>query len=143
MSHDFSRELEALAKLSRSLSAAYPALGPGLAAPSDDPDVERLIEGFHFLTQQVEALVDVTAKRAADPFGEILSPELSRPFPCATILELAADRPTEVPAGSEFESVPVEGTRCRFRAFSSARDPPTHPIRRRHFGGRSLARLYA
>ena len=124
MSHDFSRELEAIAALSKSFSAAYPALAPGLAAPSDDPDVERLIDGFHYLVQQVEQLVDSAAKRAADPFAEILAPELMRPFPCATILEMAADRTVDVPAGAEFESVPVDGTRCRFRAFAASRVIP-------------------
>ncbi|WP_394822148.1 type VI secretion system baseplate subunit TssF [Pendulispora albinea] len=124
MAHDFARELEALAALSRSFAAAHPALAPGLAAPSDDPDVERLIDGFSYLVHQVESLIDAAAKRAADPFAEILGPELLRPFPCATILELVADRTLDVLAGTEFESVPVEGTRCRFRTFAPARVIP-------------------
>ncbi|WP_394842749.1 type VI secretion system baseplate subunit TssF [Pendulispora brunnea] len=124
MSHDFSRELEAIASLSKAFAAAHPALAPGLAAPSDDPDVERLIDGFQYLVQQVEELIDSAAKRAADPFAEILSPELLRPFPCAAILEMAADRPTDVPAGTEFLSVPVEGVRCPFRAFAPSRVIP-------------------
>ena len=124
MSHDFARELEDLATLSRSFAAAHPALAPGLAAPSDDPDVERLIDGFSYLVQQVELLVDSAAKRAADPFAELLGPELLRPFPCATILEMASDHAVDVLAGTEFESVPVEGTRCRFRAFAPSRVIP-------------------
>jgi len=124
VSDDFVRELESLAKLSRQFSAAYPALAPGLAAPSDDPDVERLIDGFQYLAKQVEELVDSAAKRAADPFGEVLGPELLRPFPCATILEMGSDRIVDVPPGAEFESVPVEGIRCRFRAFSASRVIP-------------------
>ncbi|WP_394832187.1 type VI secretion system baseplate subunit TssF [Pendulispora rubella] len=125
MSHDFSRELEAIASLSKAFAAAHPALAPGLAAPSDDPDVERLIDGFQYLVQQVEELIDSAAKRAADPFAEILSPELLRPFPCAAILEMAAaDRPTDVPAGTEFLSIPVEGVRCPFRAFAASRVVP-------------------
>jgi len=124
VSHDFSRELEAIASLSKAFAAAHPALAPGLAAPSDDPDVERLIDGFQYLVQQVEELIDSAAKRAADPFAEILSPELLRPFPCATILEMAADRPTDLPSGTEFLSVPVEGVRCPFRAFAASRVIP-------------------
>jgi type VI secretion system protein ImpG len=102
---------------------AYPALADRLAQPSRDPELERLVEGFSTLAQRVERVIEATSLRAVASFAEVLAHEVLRPFPSASILELtplASHRPARasVAAGAEFESVPVEGTRCRFRAHA-------------------------
>jgi type VI secretion system protein ImpG len=99
---------------------AFPALADRLAQPGDDPDVERLFEGFTALARRVDRVIDATSLRSVLHFAEILSPEVLRPFPCATILELASRKGVResVDAGAEFDSVAVDGGRCRFRAHA-------------------------
>jgi type VI secretion system protein ImpG len=114
-------DLEALLRLAQSFARTYPALAPRLAEPSTDPDVERLLDAFAFLTQRVHELLDAGAPTAAQFFTELVLPELTRPFPSATVLELSPPRGgrVAVPAGAEFDSIPVDGTPCRFRAWSA------------------------
>src|SRR5271170_1596595 len=87
----------------------FPALADRLVQPGHDPELERLVEGFVELAQRVERVIDATSLRSVAHFAELLSPELLRPFPCATILELTplgSRRPAreEIPAGAEFDS---------------------------------------
>lgn len=121
MPRAFSPDLDALSELAASFARAYPALAPRLAERSADPDVERLLEAFTYLTERIHEIVDSGSPTAAQVFGDLLSPELARPFPCATVVEIAAPRTDRitVPAGAEFDSIPIDGTRCRFRAWSS------------------------
>lgn len=115
-------DLAALADLARSFARAYPALAPRLSEASADPDVERLLDAFAYLTEHVHRVLDEGAPAAAQLFGDVLSPELDRPFPASAIVELSAPRfggRVTVGAGAEMESAPIDGTRCRFRAWSS------------------------
>ncbi len=102
---------------------AFPAIADRLAQIGPDPDLERLVEGFTELAKRVERVIDATSLRSVGHFAELLSPELLRPFPAATILELTplgARRATreDFPAGAEFESISLDGTQCRFRAHA-------------------------
>ena len=83
----------ALSELAASFARAYPALAPRLAEASSDPDVERLLEAFTYLTERVHRLIDAGSPAAAQYFADLLAPELSRPFPSATILAVTATRP--------------------------------------------------
>jgi|GEM_PF-312619 len=116
----FSPDLRALSELAASFARAYPALAPRLAEVSADPDVERLLEAFTYLTERVHRLIDAGSPAAVHHFASLLTPELARPFPSATVLELSPprERRIHVPAGAEFDSRPVDGTPCRFRAWS-------------------------
>ena len=122
MPHEFTPDLEALNDLAVRFARAYPALAPRLAESSGDPDVERLLDAFAYLTEQVHGLLDAAAPAAAQYFAELLTPELSRPFPAASILELAPPKRggrTSIVPGMEVESIPLDGTACRFRAWSA------------------------
>jgi type VI secretion system protein ImpG len=121
MARAFQPDLESLSKLAQSFARLFPAVAPRLAERSADPDVERLVEAFAYLTERVHVLLDGTAPTAAQFFTELLLPELSRPFPAATVLEVAAPRGARVAVaeGAEFDSVPVDGSPCRFRAWSA------------------------
>jgi len=122
MARGFSPDLEALSELAASFARAYPALAPTLAESSADPDVERLLDAFSYLTEQVHRLLDAGAPVAAQFFADMLAPELARPFPAATILEVSPPKQggrITVPPGVEVESVPVDGTPCRFRTWSA------------------------
>ncbi|MCL2725581.1 MAG: type VI secretion system baseplate subunit TssF [Polyangiaceae bacterium] len=120
MARDEASNLQTLEDLAESFARAFPALAPRLAERSEDPDVEHLLEAFSFLADRVHHIIDGGSSRTALSFGELLSPELARPFPAATILELAPPRERIlVPEGAEFDSLSVEGTRCRFRASAA------------------------
>jgi type VI secretion system protein ImpG len=124
MSLDFARTWDLLRAEARAFSRAFPQLAPRLAEPSDDPDVDRIAEGVAFLAARVESFVDASGASAVVPYAELLAPEVFRPLPCATIVELRPHpdlrQRTLLEPGIECESVPVEGYRCRFRAACRA-----------------------
>lgn len=112
-------ELTYLRELGRQFAREYPALAPVLGQVGADPDVERLLEGVAFLTGRVRQKLDDELPELVNSITALLFPHLLRPVPAATILELlpaqqaVRDRRT-VPKGSEFDSVPIDGTPCRF-----------------------------
>ncbi len=114
-------ELSYLRELGREFAHAHPALAPMLAERSGDPDVERLLEGVAFLTGRVRQRLDDELPQAIQGIAQLLFPDLVRPMPAASILELVP-LPTVlrervvVPAGTEFASVKVDGTACTFRS---------------------------
>lgn len=99
---------------------AHPATADRLTQKGVDPDVERLVEGFAYLATKIESVLDSTAEDAALHSTELLAPELLRPFPSATIVEVSpGDAPiADVAAGAEFASVTVDGSRVRFVAHA-------------------------
>ncbi|HVJ89322.1 MAG TPA: type VI secretion system baseplate subunit TssF, partial [Labilithrix sp.] len=117
----FQDELAYLHELGREFSEAHPALAPMLADRSGDPDVERLLEGVAFLTGRVRQKLDDDLPQVIQGIAQLVFPNLVRPTPSATILELVP-LPTVlrerlvVPAGTEFASVKVDGTACIFRS---------------------------
>ena len=114
-------ELSYLRELGREFAGAYPALAPMLAERGADPDVERLLEGVAFLTARVREKLEDELPEAIVGMASLLFPELTRPRPGATILEMVPHANVlrerlVVPAGTEFASVKVDGTSCRFRS---------------------------
>ena len=115
----FAPDLDALGELAASFARAYPALAPHLAARSADPDVERLLEAFAYLTERVHKLLDESPS-ATQSFATLVAPELERAFPCSTVVAIAS--PTarrRVTAGADFDSAPIGGAACRFHAWSA------------------------
>ncbi len=116
-------ELSYLRQLGEEFARAYPKLAPMLAESGTDPDVERLLEGFAFLSGRIRQKLDGDLPELAHNFVNLLWPHYLRPVPSATILEFdpsgGALQDTQViPRGTAVESVPVEGTRCRFQTTS-------------------------
>ena len=108
---------------------AFPTIAANLARPLRDPAVEAIAHGLTVLAGRVERVLDATAPRAAVHFADLLFPELLRPFPAATIVEVlptgrAARERRTFPPGLEFEGIAVEGTRARFRAHAPTRIDP-------------------
>jgi type VI secretion system protein ImpG len=112
-------ELTYLRDLGREFAREYPALAPVLGQSGTDPDVERLLEGVAFLTGRVRQKLDDEVPEIIHSTASLLFPHLLRPIPSSTILELIPARQAlrdrrVVPAGSEFATVPIDGTPCRF-----------------------------
>jgi type VI secretion system protein ImpG len=99
---------------------AYPKIAHMLSETGSDPDVERLLEGFAFLTGRIRQKLDGELAELTNNLVGLLWPHYLRPVPSMSILQFDAGRRAlsetkVVPRGTSIESTPVEGTRCRFR----------------------------
>ena len=117
-------ELVFLRDMGREFSAANPEAARFLAEPGSDPDVERMLEGFAFLAAKLRQKLDDELPEFTHSLTEMLWPHYLRPIPSTTIMQFEhANRDTAelktLPPGIEIDSVPVDGTRCRFRTSSA------------------------
>lgn len=90
-------------------------------ARSRDPNVERLIESFAFLTSRIRKRLDDDFPLIADGLLSLMWPGYINPVPSFSLLEflpIAGEfaNAIPVPQGTEIDSEPVrDGIRCRFR----------------------------
>ena len=113
-------ELVFLRDMGREFSAANPEAARFLAEPGSDPDVERMLEGFAFLTAKLRQKLDDELPEFTHSLAEMFWPHYLRPIPSTTIMQFEhTNKDTAdlkpLPAGIEIDSAPVDGTRCRFR----------------------------
>src|SRR3954468_11097876 len=106
--------------MGRAFGEANPRVAGLLAERGGDPDVERLLEGFAFLTARVRERMDDSVPEIVAGLTELLLPHYLRTVPACSIVELtpalrALRGRSTVPAGAELATSPVEGTRCVFR----------------------------
>ncbi|WP_394822254.1 type VI secretion system baseplate subunit TssF [Pendulispora albinea] len=85
----------------REFAQAHPALAGRLGRPSSEPQVERFRQGLFHLGA---TLLEQSRRFEGESYralGELVAPDLSRPFPAATLVELSdASHATHVPAGA-------------------------------------------
>ncbi|MBV6825310.1 type VI secretion system baseplate subunit TssF [Pseudomonas sp. PD9R] len=117
--HYYQSELTALRQLGRRFAERSPALAPFLGQPGRDPDVERLLEGFAFLTGRLRQKLDDELPELSHSLMQLLWPNYMRPLPAFSMLQFAP-LPHSGPAltverDTPVESVPIEGVCCRFR----------------------------
>ncbi|MGO1077501.1 type VI secretion system baseplate subunit TssF [Inquilinus sp. CA228] len=111
-------ELAYLHDLGDAFGKANPAIAGLLSRRASDPDVERLLEGFAFLTGRLRQRLDEELPELSHGLLALLWPHFLRPIPALSILEFtppASGAVMQVPSGAPVESRPVEGTACRFR----------------------------
>lgn len=115
-------ELTYLRQLGQEFAAAYPQVGHMLSEVGTDPDVERLLEGFAFLTGRIRQRLDSELPELTHALVGLLWPHYLRPVPSMTIIQFEAAMTMQdvqvIPRGTEIESKAVDGTRCRFRTTS-------------------------
>jgi type VI secretion system protein ImpG len=115
----FQEELVALRELGKEFAERNPALAPFLSTPGRDPDVERILEGFAFLSGRLRQKLDDEFPELTHSLFNLLWPNYLRPIPACSIIEYqpAGDlsERLNIPRGTIIESKPVEGTRCRFK----------------------------
>ena len=117
-SRRYAEELEYLYEFRRRVAEEHSELAPFLANRGNDPDVERLFEGFAFLTSSIR-------ERVEDEFPELVQgllaywwPQYLRALPSMCVMRfqpIAATPPTLISAGTGVQSVPVDETNCVFR----------------------------
>jgi type VI secretion system protein ImpG len=116
--HYYQSELTALRQLGRRFAERNPALAPFLGQAGRDPDVERLLEGFAFLTGRLRQKLDDQLPELSHSLMQLLWPNYMRPLPAFSILQfdpLQRSGPAlRVERDTPVESKPVQGVRCRF-----------------------------
>lgn len=113
-------ELNFLREQGREFAEAYPQLSRFLSERGTDPDVERLLEGFAFLTGRMREKVEDEFPELTHSLINTLWPNYLRPVPSMTIVRFtplwqALTGTYRIPRGTMLSSVPVEDTECRFR----------------------------
>jgi type VI secretion system protein ImpG len=119
----FQSELSYLRELGREYGQANPSLAGLLAERGADPDVERLLEGFCFLTARIRERLDGAVPEVVHGLVDLLIPQYLRPIPAASIVEFTPHAKvlrgrTRIPRGAEVAATPLDGTACRFRTTS-------------------------
>lgn len=123
----FERELVYLRHLGREFYERYPRLGGGLQLGDDtcpDPHVEQLIQSVALLSARVAKRLDDSYPEFTEALLESLFPHYLRPFPSCSIVRAAhpairsaGEVPVlAIPRGTEMDTAPVEGVRCRFKS---------------------------
>ena len=116
----FQEELLYLRDMGKEFADAYPKLAPFLAGKGNDPDVERLLEGFAFIAGRIRQKLDDELPELTHTLLSLLAPNFLRPLPATSILKFtpmlgAVTEKKTIEAGTDIDSVPVDGTPCRFR----------------------------
>ena len=122
--HYYQSELTALRQLGKRFAERSPALAPFLGQSGRDPDVERLLEGFAFLTGRLRQKLDDELPELTHSLMHLLWPNYMRPPPAFSMLQFdPLKRPGGallVPRHTPVESKPIQGVTCRFRtAFAT------------------------
>lgn len=116
--HYYQSELTALRQLGKRFAERSPALAPFLGQSGRDPDVERLLEGFAFLTGRLRQKLDDELPELTHSLMHLLWPNYMRPLPAFSMLQFdPLKRPgpaLSVPRNTPVESKPIQGMTCRF-----------------------------
>jgi len=117
--HYYQSELTALRQSGRRFAERSPALAPFLGQAGRDPDVERLLEGFAFLTGRLRQKLDDELPELSHSLMHLLWPNYMRPLPAFSMLQfdpLQRSGPAVmVERDTPVESVPVDDVICHFR----------------------------
>lgn len=118
-------ELAYLREMGREFAAQNPDGAHFVGEASKDPDVERLIEGFAFLSARLRQKLEDELPEFTHAIVETFFPHYLRPIPSMTVVQFeplaqAAKEVRTVPRGTPLESTPVDGTPCKFHTCYDA-----------------------
>ncbi|MQA89724.1 MAG: type VI secretion system baseplate subunit TssF [Gemmatimonas sp.] len=121
----YERELSYLRRTGSEFAKRYPKIASRLLLePSkcDDPHVERLLEGFAFLSARVQLKLEDDFPEFSEALLEVVYPHYARPIPSLSIVQFHLDPDQgKLPDGLSIapdallHSRPVAGATCRFR----------------------------
>ena len=127
----YDEEMRYLQEAGAAFAEAHPEAARFLGAASitdRDPYVERLFEGFAFLTGRIRERLDDEFPRVTEGLFELLFPHLLRPVPSCTVVEFEprpglVQEPVVLPRGTPVLSGPVgpEQTVCQFETTQDVR----------------------
>ena len=119
-------ELTYLRRMGAAFAERYPKLAGRLElSPNDcaDPQIERLLESFAFLTARIQRRLDGEFPEITSALLGVLYPHLVNPIPSMSIAQFAPDSKQgklstgfEIPRHTKLFSQTGEGLNCRFRS---------------------------
>ncbi len=115
----FQEELIALRSLGKEFSHRHPGLAAHLGSSGRDPDVERILEGFAFLTGRLRQKIDDELPELTHTLLNLLYPNFLRAVPASSIVQFSPKEGVTtrsvLPRHTPVEAKEVEGCSCRFR----------------------------
>lgn len=121
----YERELNYLRRMGAEFAEKYPKVASRLLlepGKCEDPHVERLLEGFAFLSARVQLKLDDEFPQVVEGLFEVIYPHFLRPTPSMSVVQFHLDPEQgklesglNIPVGSMLYSAPVSGAPCRFR----------------------------
>jgi type VI secretion system protein ImpG len=116
----YQSELSYLRELGREFAEANPSLAGMFMEQGGDPDVDRLLEGFAFLTARVRERMDSSVPEVIDALAQMIVPQYTRTLPACSVVEFLPQQTAlrgrhRLPAGTEVGARPIAGTTCLFR----------------------------
>ncbi|BFM48468.1 type VI secretion system baseplate subunit TssF [Marinomonas sp. THO17] len=125
----FREELEFLREQGKAFTEIHPQLSRFLNGRNIDPDVERLLEGFAFLTGKLREKIEDELPELTHSMINMLWPNYLRPVPSLSIVKFAPNESVSVKhiikAGVSLNSRKVHGTICQFQ---TCRDVALYPV---------------
>ncbi len=125
----FRDELAFLKEQGKVFSEIHPQLSRFLNGRHSDPDVERLLEGFAFLTGKLREKVDDEFPELTHSIINMLWPNYLRPVPSLSILRFYPknnfNTHQQIPTSTLIDSTQVQGTTCH---FSTCRNVDIYPL---------------
>ncbi|MCF8104189.1 MAG: type VI secretion system baseplate subunit TssF [Desulfohalobiaceae bacterium] len=126
----YQQELSQIRELAREFSRAHPALAPMLSGTSQDPDVERLLEGVAFMTGMLRTKLDDEFPEVVHGLMQFTFPHYLRSVPACTLISFAPKpslmEPLQISVCTELDSIPVQGIPIRFTTCS---DLTVYPVK--------------
>lgn len=125
--HHYNRELQHVREMGAEFAQAYPKVAGRLGMSGiecADPYVERLLEGFAFLSARVQVELEAQQPAFAQHLTEMLYPHFLSPVPSMAVVELQPEQGEGigpaghvVPRGSALRSLIGHGDRtaCEYR----------------------------
>ncbi|WP_025821237.1 type VI secretion system baseplate subunit TssF [Shewanella marina] len=128
----FRTELAFLKEQGEEFTEVYPQLARFLNGTNTDPDVERLLEGFAFLTGRLREKVEDEFPELTHSIINMLWPNYLRPVPSTSIVQFtpydkAISTGQRVKKGTQLDANPVFDTVCHFQ---TCRDIDVYPLKR-------------
>jgi type VI secretion system protein ImpG len=121
----YERELSFLRRTGAQFAERYPKVASRLQLEPnkcDDPHVERLLEGFAFVSARTQLKLEDDFSEFSEALLNVLYPHFTRPIPSFSLAELHLDREqgklaqgVAIPRDTVVESRPVQGVPCKFR----------------------------
>jgi type VI secretion system protein ImpG len=118
----YNRELAYLRKLAGEFAERHPKIAGRLRLSdeaTDDPHVERLLQGFAFVAARIHRKLDDDFPELTQGMLEVLYPHYLAPIPPMAIVQLAAKpdvaSPLDVASGTLIDAPLIGGEHCRFR----------------------------
>jgi len=144
----YNRELTYLRELGAEFAASFPKVADHLGKTTEtaDPYVERLLEGFAFLSSRIHLKMDAEFPRFSQRLLEVVYPHYLAPTPSMAIVQIPLNQDADaqqpgafLPRGSVLESGKVPGTTTPC-TFVTAQDMEAWPLDIREAKAGVLAR---